>query len=66
MKEFKPFSLSFLIILGGLMLLSESVADKANPQELGKISWLRNLSQALEQAKNEQKAVFILFQEVPG
>ncbi len=37
-----------------------------NPEELGKVNWIRDYDQALERSMNEDKAVFILFQEVPG
>lgn len=36
------------------------------PEELGKVRWLRDFSQGLEQASLEDKPVFLLFQEVPG
>jgi hypothetical protein len=37
-----------------------------NPEELGKVHWIRNYNQALTLSKELNKAVFILFQEVPG
>lgn len=36
------------------------------PIELGKVQWLRDYEQALEQSRETGKPVFILFQEVPG
>ena len=37
-----------------------------NPAELGKINWLRDYDTALAQAKDQDKPILILFQEVPG
>ena len=39
---------------------------KNNPVELGKVAWIRDLDEGIEQAKATQKPIFILFQEVPG
>ena len=36
------------------------------PVELGKVKWLRNMGQAVQRSKAEQKPILILFQEVPG
>lgn len=36
------------------------------PKELGKVHWLRDLNVATKQAANENKPIFLLFQEVPG
>ncbi|MBK7871223.1 MAG: thioredoxin family protein [Saprospiraceae bacterium] len=41
-------------------------AQNSQPEELGKVQWLRNYDQALTLAKQKNKPVFILFQEVPG
>lgn len=35
-------------------------------EELGDVHWLRNYEDALEKASQEQKPIFLLFQEVPG
>lgn len=35
-------------------------------EELGAVNWLRNFDEATNKAKKENKAVLILFQEVPG
>ena len=37
-----------------------------NPEELGKVKWLRNLAEATADAKKTGKPVLIMFQEVPG
>jgi len=39
---------------------------KNNPIELGKVHWLRDYQQAIEQSKKSNLPIFILFQEVPG
>ena len=41
-------------------------ANVENPEELGKVKWIRNYEQALTLSKSHDKPVFILFQEVPG
>ena len=41
-------------------------AQKKNPIELGQVNWLRDFDSAIKQAKNQDKPIFILFQEVPG
>ncbi len=37
-----------------------------NPEELGKVNWLRDYDKALEQSTIKNKPIIILFQEVPG
>ena len=44
----------------------ESWYNNDQPQELGYVNWLRDYDKALERAKEENKPVLILFQEVPG
>jgi len=48
-----------------LLSMFASTAD-GNPEELGKVNWLRDYEQALTKSAEEDKPVFILFQEVPG
>ncbi len=36
------------------------------PKELGKVKWLRDIKKATTQSSNENKPIFLLFQEVPG
>ena len=36
------------------------------PKELGKVKWLRDIKEATTQSSNENKPIFLLFQEVPG
>jgi len=43
--------------------------DRVHPiqeEELGKVNWLRDYQEAIDQAKKEKKDVLVLFQEVPG
>ncbi|NND35486.1 MAG: hypothetical protein HKN76_23055 [Saprospiraceae bacterium] len=37
-----------------------------NPEELGRVNWLRDLSEAQSLSKSQAKPIFILFQEIPG
>lgn len=36
------------------------------PTELGDVDWLRDLDKAVDQSKQQDKPIAILFQEVPG
>ena len=49
-----------------LVLLSTWGVAKTNPIELGKVEWLRDMMEAERLAKESEKPIFILFQEVPG
>jgi cytochrome oxidase Cu insertion factor (SCO1/SenC/PrrC family) len=47
----------------------ENIIEKITepqPEELGKVKWLRNYDQAIAQSDKNGKPVLILFQEVPG
>ena len=46
--------------------LVETKKGNQNYKELGSVSWLRSYSEALTKAKETNKPVLILFQEVPG
>lgn len=48
------------------LLLIPMLGFGQNPIELGKVNWLRDYQAALQQSKQQNKLVFILFQEVPG
>lgn len=52
--------------LAALMIFSMSVVSNAAPVELGKVNWNRDYEATLAAAKESQKPVLILFQEVPG
>ncbi len=64
--------ISIIFIGAGLMkehnYQTETVLEKQDtqPKELGKVKWLRDINVATRQAANENKPVFLLFQEVPG
>jgi len=49
-----------------LYIISVLFSLHSNPIELGKVNWKRNYDDALQIAKQVNKPVFILFQEVPG
>lgn len=40
--------------------------ENPQPEELGKVKWLRNYDQAIAQSDKSGKPILILFQEVPG
>lgn len=40
--------------------------DNPQPEELGKVKWLRDIEIATKQAAKTDKPIFLLFQEVPG
>ena len=47
--------------------LALRAAEKgANPVELGRVKWLRDIGEGLAEAKKSGKPVLVLFQEVPG
>ncbi|MCB0669212.1 MAG: thioredoxin family protein [Saprospiraceae bacterium] len=57
------FRVSFLIMA---LCTASLVAANPNPEELGKVSWHRNLTEAQQIAKEKNKPILILFQEIPG
>lgn len=54
-----------LIVLLSL-LVTTMMANDNNPEELGKVEWLRDLSTAQKLSQEQQKPLLILFQEIPG
>ena len=58
------------LILVSLMFHQSFAQQRTNSldqaTELGKVSWYRNYDQALQLAEQQDKAVLLLFQEVPG
>jgi hypothetical protein len=54
---------SFIITL---LITFTLQAQTPSPEELGKVNWLRNYDKALAAAKQNNKPIFVLFQEVPG
>ena len=49
-----------------VLICIPTILYSAPPEELGKVRWLRNLDQALQQSKQSSKPILLLFQEVPG
>jgi copper chaperone CopZ len=66
----KSISLNLLVIGAAMIMVFPSFGQKTNvadqPQELGKISWYRNIDDAKEKSAATNKPILILFQEVPG
>ncbi len=49
-----------------LVQASCSASDAGQPEEAGKVTWLRDLDTALKASSASGKPVFALFQEIPG
>lgn len=66
----KSIIFNLLIIGGTLMCVTPSFSQKTNisdqPQELGEVSWYRNIDDAKKQSAATNKPILVLFQEVPG
>jgi len=58
--------LKCLLIILGLIPLSQLQVPDKNPMELGTVHWNRNLEEAQNKAVQNKKPIFILFQEIPG
>ena len=61
--------MSKLIFLAYFVIQSVSPAiaqPSSHPIELGKVQWLRDYDEAVQQSATTGKPVFLLFQEVPG
>lgn len=46
--------------------VSTSMIDDTQPEELGKVKWLRDINDAIKLSAKSNKPIFLLFQEVPG
>jgi hypothetical protein len=81
MKYFWSLSVTGLCIATGSFLLlkkpskpvelnfnpaTAAIAASGNPEELGKVKWIRDLDAGQAEAKKTGKPILILFQEVPG
>ncbi len=55
-----------LPVLLAFISTSCSAADAGQPEEAGKVTWLRDLDTALTASSQSGKPVFALFQEIPG
>ena len=58
--------LSLLLLIPLFLIAQERTSPQKQPIELGKIACYRDFDQAKTLAEKEGKAIFILFQEVPG
>ena len=64
--------LATLLVLGPLALgadraqAEEEAPSDKTPVELGTVTWLRDHDKAFAGAREVQRPVFLLFQEVPG
>lgn len=56
----------FNLLICLLLVNNFSSYSHEQAEELGRVNWIRDYSRAIEKAKEENKAVLILFQEVPG
>ena len=59
-------SLVLALALCCLLVPLGAAANEKRPEELGDVSWLRDLDKATAQAKKTGKPILLLFQEVPG
>ncbi len=48
------------------LFLASHLFSQSQPEELGKVTWLRSYDKAIEQAQKQNKPIYILFQEIPG
>lgn len=64
-KYIKNFVLLISLISSSLFA-QQKTNPKSQNEELGKVSWYRNYDTAVAEAKKQNKAILILFQEVPG
>jgi hypothetical protein len=58
-----------LVFLAGLALGQTGQGSEnpsAQPEELGRVKWSRNLDRGLDASARSGKPVLLLFQEVPG
>ena len=60
----KKIFLYFSIVL--IMALNLSAKESEEKIETGKVKWQRDYAESLKQAKEKNKPILILFQEVPG
>jgi len=66
MKLVTVFMFGFLAWFVSPVSDNNNIDAIPNPVELGQVNWLRNFEQAKTMAKAKDKAILILFQEVPG
>lgn len=59
-------SVKIVQVFALFLLTNVLIASNGNPVELGKVDWLRNFDKGIELSAEQQKPIFLLFQEVPG
>ncbi len=57
--------MSFTILLFAAVFLGTFTPDP-QPEELGHVEWLRDFDLAIKESREQDKPIFLLFQEVPG
>ncbi len=62
----KNIAILVSVILFGQIAIAQKAKSHLEHEELGNVSWHRDYDQALELAKKSNKAVLLLFQEIPG
>ena len=63
----KYISILMLLLISTEIISAQDWLTKIDqPEELGNVKWLRSYDDAIEQSKELDKPLFILFQEVPG
>lgn len=61
-----PFlSFTFLMAISSMLWASDTMTE-TQPEELGKVKWLRDMKTAQSKSVAQDKPILILFQEVPG
>jgi len=68
--SFRQMSTGHLVLLSqnfSSFMSNETIVENSRqPIELGKVTWLRHMDEAVAKSKKEAKPILILFQEVPG
>tara|TARA_B110000259_G_C13981203_1_gene388689 strand:- start:623 stop:934 length:312 start_codon:yes stop_codon:yes gene_type:complete len=65
-RKIIPLIIPFILIQSAPLFGQEKTNIQTQNEELGKVQWYRNYGEAVAVAKKENKAIVILFQEVPG
>jgi len=66
MKKISNYIILSLFAFVSCVQAQNRTTSEDQTEELGKVSWFRNYQEALDSAKLQNKAVLILFQEIPG
>ena len=60
------YLLTAIVLIQVNLINAQKTNPKSQSEELGAVQWYRNYDDAIAMAKKENKAIIILFQEVPG